>query len=131
MGVGAAVGAITRVAATGMHFPGIVGQPYMAMWVAAIGALIGGVAAATGRVVWGAVVGGVLSGMIFGGVLSLAALFAYLGVSGPGEPVPLPPLWEVVVIGAIPGAIGAWVGQTVARRAKAGHSRSPSAASAK
>jgi hypothetical protein len=131
LGVGAGVGAITRVAATAVHFPEIFGQPYMALWVGIIGAVIGGVAAVTGRILWAALVGGALSALVFGGVLSLGALFAYLGVSGPGEPVALPPLWEVVIIGAIPGAIGAWAEQVAAKRSKVGDRKLPSAAPAK
>ncbi len=119
LGVGAALGAIIRIAVTTMHFPDLFTQPYVGLYVAFIGAVVGGLAGMTGTALRGALAGAVLSVLAYAAVLGLAALFALLGAAGAGEPVPLPSLWEVLVIGAIPGGIAGWVAQSATKRSKA------------
>ncbi len=125
LGVGAVAGAVLRLAVTTLHFPDVFGQPYVGLYVAFIGAVVGGLAAMTGTALRGVLAGAVLSVLAYGAILGLAALFALLGAAGVGEPVPLPAMWEVVAVGAIPGAIGGWVAQRVASHASP--SKSPAA----
>ena len=111
IGVGALVGGIIRVAVMALHFPAIVGEQYaIALLPAAVGIVIGGAAAATGRVLLGAVVGAGLSFLFYLGSLLLAGVAAFLGLGT------LPALWEVLAVGAITGAIGGAVGQLATKQ---------------
>ena len=111
IGVGALVGGLIRVAVTALHFPAMVGEQYViALLPAVVGIVIGGAAAATGRVLLGAVVGAGLSFLFYLGSLLLAGVAAFLGAGT------LPALWEVLAVGALTGAIGGWAGQISAKR---------------
>ncbi len=125
--VGAVAGAVLRLGATTLHFPDVFSQPYVGLYVAFIGAVVGGLAAMTGTALRGLLAGAVLSVLAYGAILGLAALFALLGAAGVGEPVQLPAMWEVMGVGAIPGAIGGWVAQSAAKRSHASPSKSPAA----
>jgi hypothetical protein len=111
IGVGALVGGLIRVAVTALHFPAIVGEQYsIALLPAVVGIVIGGVAAATGRVLLGAVVGAGLSFLFYLLALPVVGVFSFLGAAT------LPALWEVLAVGAITGAIGGWAAQIAAKR---------------
>ena len=112
--VGTVVGAIARVGMTALHFPGILGEQYMVgLYAALVGAVVGGLAGVTGRAVRGTVVGAGLSVLFFLLVLPFAGLFSFLGVGT------LPAWWQILAVGAIPGAIGGGVGQMVTKRSGA------------
>ena len=111
MGVGALVGGVSRVVVAALHFPAIVGEQYpLALLPAVLGIVVGGIAGGTGRALLGAVVGAGLSMLFYLGSLPLAGLLAYFGTAT------LPALWEVLIAGAVPGAIGGAVGQIVTKR---------------
>jgi len=110
-GVGAVIGGIVRVAVAAVHFPGIMGEQYpAALFPAVIGIVVGGIAGGTGRALLGAVVGAGLSILFYLGNLPLSGLLALSGTAT------LPALWEVLTVGAAPGAIGGAVGQLSAKR---------------
>jgi tetrahydromethanopterin S-methyltransferase subunit E len=112
--VGALLGGICRVTVMARHFPAIVGEQYpVALLPAVVGIVVGGLAAATGRVLLGAVVGAGLSVLFYLVSLPLVGVAAFLGAATP------PALWEVLAVGAIPGAIGGAVGQ-IARKRRGG-----------
>ena len=109
--VGAVVGAMARVGVAALHFPDILGTNYsVGLYVAFMGAVIGGLAGVTGRALFGAVVGAGLSFLFYLGVLPFAGLFSYIG--GGTNPA----FWEMLAVGAIPGAIGGWAGQVATKR---------------
>ncbi len=111
LGVGALAGGIIRVAVMALHFPAIVGEQYaVALLPAVVGIVVGGLAAATGRVLLGTVVGAGLSFLFYLASLPLVGAAAFLGAGT------LPALWEVLAVGAITGAIGGAVGQIATRR---------------
>jgi len=111
LAVGALVGAAARVGMTALHFPGIFGEQYaVGVYVAVVGAIVGGLAGVTGRVVRGTVVGAALSVLFFLLVLPFAGLFSFLGAGA------FPAWWQMLAVGAIPGAIGGGVGQMVTKR---------------
>jgi thiol:disulfide interchange protein len=113
--VGAAVGAITRVAVTALHFPAILRENHMlALYVVFVGAVIGGVAGVTGKALRGAVVGAGLSVLFYLLALPVVGVFSFLGAAT------LPAWWEMLAAGAIPGAIGGWAAQSAAKRQFAG-----------
>jgi hypothetical protein len=94
-----------------LHFPDSVGSSYATALVAGgVGIVIGGIAGGTGRALLGAVVGAGLSILFYLGSSPLVGLLAFLGAAT------LPALWEVLAIGAVPGAIGGAVGQVVSKR---------------
>ena len=110
-GVGAVIGGITRVVVAALHFPAIRGEQYpAALWPAIIGIVVGGIAGGAGRALLGAVVGAGLSLLFYLGSLPLAGLLAFFGTAT------LPALWEVLTVGAVPGAIGGAVGQIATKR---------------
>jgi hypothetical protein len=110
-GVGASVGGIIRVAVAVVHFPAIAGEQYSVVLIpAVVGIVIGGLAGGTGRILLGAVVGAGLSIVFYLGSLPLLGLAAFLGTAT------LPALWEVLAVGAVPGAIGGAVGQMAMKR---------------
>jgi len=110
-GVGALVGGIIRVVVAALHFPDIAEKQYpVAILPAAIGIVVGGIAGGTGRALLGAVVGAGLSILFYLGNLPLSGLLALSGTAT------LPALWEVLTVGAAPGAIGGAVGQLSAKR---------------
>ncbi len=112
IGVGAVVGGLIRVAVTALHFPAILGAQYQVALLPAIaGIVIGAAAAATGSVLYGAVVGAALSFGFYLGSLLLAALAAFLGAGT------LPAVWEMLAVGAVSGAIGGAVGRITMHRA--------------
>ena len=111
VGVGALIGGIIRVAVMALHFPAIVGEQYaVALMPAVVGIVTGGVAAATGRVLLGAVVGAGLSFLFYLGSLVLVGVAVLLGAGT------LPAVWEVLAVGAISGAIGGAVGRIATKR---------------
>ena len=111
LGVGALTGGIIRVAVVALHFPAIVGEQYLvALLPAGVGIVIGGIAGGTGRVLLGTVVGAALSLLFYLGSLPLVGVIAFLGTGTP------PAVWEVLAVGAIPGAIGGGVAQLGAKR---------------
>ncbi len=106
LGVGALVGGIINLALMALHFPALVGEHYLiALLPAVVGIVIGGVAAASGRVLRGAVVGAGISLLCYIGSLPLVGMGAFLGAGTP------PAVWEVLVVGAIAGALGGAAGQ--------------------
>jgi hypothetical protein len=106
LSVGAALGGITRVGVTALQFPGIFADLYtMGLCVALVGAVIGGLAGLTGRALRGAVAGAGLSALLHLVMLPIVGLFSFLHVAT------FPAWWEVLAVGAIPGAIGGWMGQ--------------------
>lgn len=110
-GVGALVGGIIRVVVAALHFPAIAREPYpVALMPAVVGIVIGGIAGGTGRVLLGAVVGAGLSILFYLGSVPIVGLLTFLGAST------LPALWEVLAVGAVPGAIGGAVGQIATKR---------------
>ena len=120
LGVGALTGGIIRVAVAAVHFPGILQEPYpMVLVPALLGIITGGVAAATGRILRGAVVGGGLSFLFYLVSLPLVGVMAFLGAATPFA------LWETLLVGVAPGAIGGAVAQLAATRK--GNTASPSA----
>ncbi len=109
--VGALIGGIGRVILLAIHFPGSLGDSYLAALIAGgAGIVIGGVAAATGRFLIGAVVGAALSLLFYLLSLPLVGLLASLGAATPAS------VWEMLAVGAIPGAIGGAVGQMASKR---------------
>jgi hypothetical protein len=111
IGVGALVGGLLRVTVMALHFPDIIGDQYpIAILPAVVGMFIGGAASATGRALLGAVVGAGLSFLFYLGSLVLTGVAAFLGAGT------LPGLWEMLAVGAIPGAIGGAVGQFGSKR---------------
>ena len=111
IGVGALIGGVIRVAVTALHFPAILGGQFaVALLPAIVGIVIGGTAAATGRLLLGAAVGAGLSFVFCVGSLPLAGMAAYLGAGT------LPAVWEMLTVGAISGAIGGAVGQIATER---------------
>ncbi len=109
--VGALIGGIARVVVLAIHFPGSLGDSYLAALIAGgVGIVIGGVAAATGRILFGAVVGAALSLLFYLLSLPLVGLLASLGAASPAS------VWEMLAVGAIPGAVGGWVGQITRNR---------------
>ena len=111
VGVGALIGGIIRVAVMALHFPAIVGEHYaVALMPAVVGIVTGGVAAATGRVLLGAVVGAGLSFLFYLGSLLLVGVAVLLGAGT------LPAVWEVLAVGAISGAIGGAVGRIATKQ---------------
>ncbi len=112
IGVGAVVGGLLRVGVTALHFPAMVGEHYeIALLPAIVGIVTGGAAAATGSVLYGALVGAALSFGFYLGSLPLAGLATFLGAGT------LPAVWEVLVVGAVSGAIGGAVGRSTTKRA--------------
>ena len=110
-GVGALVGGIIRVAVAVLHFPAIATENYVvAILPAVIGIVVGGIAGGTGRALLGTVVGAGLSILFYLGSLPLVGLLSFLGAAT------LPALWEVLVVGAVPGAIGGAIGQIATQR---------------
>ena len=110
-GVGALIGGIVRVAVTAVHYPAILGDEYViALLPAILGIVIGGIAGATGRTLLGTMVGAALSLLFYLGSVPLVGLLAFLGAAT------LPALWEVLAVGAVPGAIGGAVGQMATKR---------------
>ncbi len=111
IGVGALVGGIINVAVMALHFPAIVGEQYsVALLPAAVGIIMGGVAAATGRVLLGAVVGAGISFLAYVGSIPLVAMGVSLGAGTP------PAVWEVLAVGAIAGAVGVAAGKFATKR---------------
>jgi len=111
LSVGAALGGITRVGAMALHSPGIFADRYrVGLYVALVGAVIGGLAGLTGRALRGAVAGAGLSVLFYLVVLPIVGAFSLLGVAT------LPAWWEVLAVGAIPGAIGGWAGQIATKQ---------------
>ena len=111
LSVGAAVGGITRVGVIALHFPDFFGELYMGgLYVAFVGAVIGGLAGVTGRALRGAMVGAGLSVLFYLLALPFVGLFSFLGTAT------IPTWWEVLAVGAIPGAIGGWAGQITTKQ---------------
>ncbi|HSB78865.1 MAG TPA: hypothetical protein VLM91_08760 [Candidatus Methylomirabilis sp.] len=109
--VGALVGGIIRAAVAVLHFPSAAGEQYsIVLLPAVVGIVIGGIAGGTGRILLGAVVGAGLSILFYLGSVPLVGLLTFFGAAT------LPSLWEVLAVGAVPGAIGGAVGQFVSKR---------------
>ena len=110
-GVGALAGGISRVVVAALHFPDSIGGSYpIALVAAVVGIVTGGIAGGTGRLLLGAVVGAGLSLLFYLGSVPLVGLLAFLGAAT------LPALWEVLAVGAVPGAIGGAAGQMAMKR---------------
>ncbi len=111
--VGALVGAVLRVAVAAMHFPAIVHDPYpIAIVPALVGFITGGVAAATGRLVVGAVVGAAVSFVFYLVALPLVGLLSFVGSATPLA------LWETLLVGLIPGGMGGWLAERKNQKSK-------------
>ncbi len=111
VGVGALVGGIGRVTLVALHLSdSVTAHIPFALVAAGVGIVIGGVAGGTGRVLLGAVVGAGLSILFYLFSLPFVGLLAFLGTSTPLA------LWELLAVGAIPGAIGGAVGEIATKR---------------
>lgn len=118
-GVGAIVGAVVGVVARGavvvLNLHPDQSFAMIALPSAAIGALVGGIAGATGRPIRGALVGAFLSGVVFEAfMLTCASLIGQFSPEGAGDflNVTLKYGLEMAVAGAIGGGIGGQVGSS-------------------
>jgi hypothetical protein len=114
--VGAIVGFIARGAVVVLNFP-VSGHAlaFIALPSAMIGALVGGIAGATGRPLRGALVGAILSGVVFEAFMLTCA--SLIGQFSPQEGSnfladTLKYGLEMGIAGAVAGGIGGWVGRT-------------------
>ena len=111
---GAVLGGLGRILVTVGHLQ-VTGNTGPILFVsAAVGIIIGGLAAMSGRALTGAILGAVLSALVYFGAYPIVLLFHALGAL-------LPASWgEVIAIGALAGGLGGAVGQMTARRGSKG-----------
>lgn len=116
--VGAVLGGLGRVALVIYHLGGVssdIVAPLLA--VAAIGIVVGGLAGMTGRPLLGAVVGAALSLLVHLGTLPVRLMMRALQVAGTAS------MAEVVVLGAVVGAIAGGVGRAAGNPGAGGRRR--------
>jgi len=106
---GAVVGAAGRAAVTLDHLHLAGGDAVLAAAIAAVlGAAIGAAAGVTGRPLVGIALGAGLTLVMYLAILPIEALFQLLGAGT------IPPIIEVLAVGAVSGGLGGFVGRRAA-----------------
>lgn len=109
--VGAIAGAALRAGALALHVQGgLERSGTLGLYTALVGLVVGAVAGAVGRPLLGAAVGTALS-LVFAlmVVVPFAHLASILGAT-------MPSWWEILVVGAVPGALGGLAERLAERR---------------
>jgi hypothetical protein len=109
--VGAAIGAIGRVAVMSLHLSSPTEGTALILLIAALaGALIGALASLPGKPLAGALAGAVLAGVLYVVAIPAVWLLHMLGA------LTLPSVFEMMAAGALAGGAGGMVTQRAARR---------------